>query len=160
MKTTTFALATIAALTTAVQANAQAYTSDGKATGQSQSEVIEIGADHMFMHARTTYNSFEMEDQTHPMNQLTGPCFGVLEVRGGAVEGNGVCVFEGLEGDQVVMGWDARRMDPKGRLHGYWHISSGSGLWLQASGGGTFTSSVNQANGAATLTVRGAVTLR
>lgn len=160
MKITAFALAAIAGLTAAAQASAQAYISDGTATGQSQSEIIEVGADHMFMHARTTYNKFEMDDPTHPMNQLEGPCFGVLEVRGGAVKGNGVCVFDGLEGDRVVMGWDARRMDPKGRLHGYWHISSGTGLWLQASGGGTFTSSINDANGAATNTIRGAVTLR
>ena len=114
----------------------------------------------MFMNARTTYSKFEMEDPTHPMNKVTGPCFGVMEIRGGAVEGNGVCVLKGLEGDQVILGWTARRMDPKGQIHGYWTVNSGTGLWLQSSGGGTFASSVNRANGTATNTIKGAVTLR
>ncbi|MEQ8292958.1 MAG: hypothetical protein RIA08_12200 [Roseovarius sp.] len=157
---TTFTAAAIAALLAAGHATAQAYTSDGTARGQSQTEVIEVGADHQFMNVRATYNRFEMEDSTNPMNKLSGPCFGVLEVRGGAVEGNGVCVLDGLEGDRVTLGWNARRRDPQGNIHGYWHISSGSGLWLQASGGGTFMSSVNPANGTATNTLRGAVTLR
>lgn len=156
----TLTAATIAALCAAGHANAQAYTSDGTAKGQSTTEVIEVGGDHMFMNIRTTYNSFEMEDSTNPMNKLSGPCFGVLEVRGGAVEGNGVCVLDGLEGDRVTLGWNARRRDPQGNIHGYWHISSGSGRWLQASGGGTFMSNVNPANGTATNTLRGAVTLR
>ena len=156
---TKFALAAIAMLA-AVQAKAQAFTSDGIATGQSQSEIIEVGADHVFINARTEYAKFEMEDDTHPMNLLTGPCFGVMEVRGGAVEGNGVCVLNGLEGDQLMLGWTARRRDPQGQIHGYWTINSGTGLWLQASGGGTFTSNVNPSNGAATNTIKGAVTLR
>lgn len=155
-----FIAATVAALSTAGLVSAQAYTSDGTAKGQTQTEVIEVGGDHMFMNIRTTYNRFEMEDSTNPMNNLSGPCFGVLEVRGGAVEGNGVCVLDGLEGDRVTLGWNARRRDPQGNIHGYWHISSGSGLWLQASGGGTFSSNVNPANGTATNTLRGAVTLR
>ncbi|KZY31617.1 hypothetical protein A3731_23285 [Roseovarius sp. HI0049] len=152
--------AAIATLLATGHATAQAYTSDGTATGQSQTEVIEAGADHQFMNVRATYNRFEMEDSSNPMNKLSGPCFGVLEVRGGAVEGNGVCVLDGLEGDRVTLGWNARRRDPQGNIHGYWHISSGSGRWLQASGGGTFSSNVNPANGTATNTLRGAVTLR
>ncbi|MEQ8898414.1 MAG: hypothetical protein RID23_15110 [Roseovarius sp.] len=157
---TTITAAAIATLLATGHATAQAYTSDGTAKGQSQTEVIEVGADHHFMNVRATYNRFEMEESTNPMNKLSGPCFGVLEVRGGAVEGNGVCVLDGLEGDRVTLGWNARRRDPQGNIHGYWHISSGSGLWLQASGGGTFRSNVNPANGTATNTLRGAVTLR
>ncbi|MEQ9258594.1 MAG: hypothetical protein RIG84_05810 [Roseovarius sp.] len=142
------------------QAHAEAFTSDGVATGQSTTEIVEFGADHIIMNARANYNKFEMEDPTHPMNQLNGPCFGVMEARGGAVQGNGVCVLNGLEGDRVLMGWTARRMDPQGRIHGYWTINAGTGVWLQASGGGTFMSNTNPANGTATNTLKGAVTLR
>lgn len=150
----------IAVVAAATQAKAEAFISDGVATGQSQSEVTEFGADHFIMNSRTNYSRFEMSDQTHPMNKLKGPCFGVMEIRGGAVEGNGACVFDGLEGDRVLIGWTARRIDPKGQIHGYWSVNSGTGVWLQASGGGTFISNVNQANGSATNTIRGAISLR
>ena len=148
------------AIAAAAQAQAEAFGSDGVAKGQSTSEVIEFGADHRITNSRVMYSSFEMDDPTHPMNQLAGPCFGVMEMRGGAVEGQGVCVLDGLEGDRVLLGWSARRMDPKGQIHGYWTVNSGTGVWLQASGGGTFTSNVNQANGTAVNTIKGAITLR
>ncbi len=154
-------LATITvAVIAATQAQAGAFTSDGIATGQSQSEVVEFGADHTIMQLRVTYSKFAMEDPTHPMNALKGPCFGILEMRGGAVQGNGVCVLDGLEGDRVLLGWVARRMNPRGEVVGYWTVNNGTGQWLQASGGGTFVSNVNRANGAATNTLKGAVTLR
>ncbi|QIE46507.1 hypothetical protein G5B38_13790 [Pseudohalocynthiibacter aestuariivivens] len=153
---------TLAALAVAVaaQAQAEAFDSDGVASGVSKSELIEFGPDHKVINSRISYNKFEMENKTHPMNQLSGPCFGTVEVRGGAVEGNGVCVLDGLEGDRVLLGWVARRMNPKGELIGYWTVNNGTGMWLQASGGGTFRSNVNQANGTATNTLKGAVTLR
>ncbi|WP_135505026.1 hypothetical protein [Roseovarius aestuariivivens] len=160
-------IAPLAALTmalsmamTASAAWAEAFTADGVAKGQSSTEIIELTGDHTVMNSRISYSAFEMEDETNPMNQLKGPCFGVLEARGAAMQGNGVCVLEGLEGDQVVLGWVARRMDPQGRIAGYWTVNHGTGTWLQASGGGTFLSSVNPANGAATNTLKGAITLR
>ena len=154
-----FAFAAIA-IVAATQAHTQAFDSDGLATGQSKTEVTEFGPDHLIMNARTIYSKFEMKDSTNPMTMLNGPCFGVMEVRGGAVEGNGVCVFDGLEGDRVLLGWTPRRMDSKGQIHGYWTVNSGTGVWLQASGGGTFISNVNRANGAATNTLKGAISLR
>ncbi|QGY00074.1 hypothetical protein EI983_18110 [Roseovarius faecimaris] len=155
------AFATIAILISiSTKAYAEAYESDGVATGQSNSEITEFSADHTIMNTRTVYSKFDMADATNPMSKLTGPCFGVMEMRGGAVEGNGVCVFDGLEGDRVLLGWTARRLDPQGQVHGYWTVNSGTGLWLQASGGGTFTSKVNRSNGAAKNTIKGAITLR
>lgn len=148
---------TLLAFVTSTQAFAGAFVSDGVATGQAEIETTEFSSGHTIMNTTTLYSKFEMEDETHPMNKLKGPCFGVMEVRGGAVEGNGVCVFDGLQGDRVLIGWTARRMDPKGQIHGYWTVNAGTGLWLQASGGGTFTTKVNEANGAATNTLKGAV---
>lgn len=142
------------------QAHAEAFITDGTASGQARVEVVEFGADHSVMDLRVDYGRFEMSDPTHPMNQASGPCFGTMEMRGGAVEGNGVCVLDGLEGDRVLLGWVARRVDPRGRIAGYWTVNAGTGLWLQASGGGTFLSEVNPANNTATNTLRGAVTLR
>jgi hypothetical protein len=152
----TAALAVIAA----TQSHAEAFTSDGVAAGQSKSEIVEFGAHHTHMHLRGTYSEFKMEDVTHPMNALKGPCFGILEIRGGAVQGNGVCTLNGLEGDRVLLGWVARRINPRGEIIGYWTVNNGTGQWLQASGGGTFVSNVNRANGTATNTLKGAVTLR
>ena len=153
------AAAAIAGLA-AAGAHAQAFISDGVATGQAETEIIEFGADHLVMNTRTTYTAFEMTDETHPLNQMSGPCVGTMEARGGAVEGNGVCVLNGLEGDRLLLGWTARRMDPKGRIAGYWTVNAGTGRWLQASGGGTFLSEVNRANGTATNALKGAITLR
>jgi hypothetical protein len=144
----------------ASQVQAETFNSDGVANGQSKSEFIEFGTNHTVMNTSVTYSKFEMDDPTHPMNALKGPCYGIMEVRGGAIEGNGVCVLDGLEGDRVLLGWNARRMDPKGQVHGYWTVNNGTGVWLQASGGGTFVSNVNQANGTAVNTIKGAVTLR
>ena len=154
------ALAAIAILASATGAHAQAFTTDGVATGQARTEVIAFGADHMVMNSHVDYTVLKMDDDTHPMNLLKGPCFGTMEARGGAVEGNGVCVLDGLEGDRVLLHWVARRMDPQGRIAGYWTINAGTGLWLQASGGGTFVSEVNRTNGTATNTIKGAITLR
>lgn len=144
----------------ATQSFAGALTADGVATGQAASEMIEFGADHRIMHSRVNYTKIEMDLATHPMNALKGPCFGILEMRGGAVQGNGVCVFKGLEGDSVLLGWVARRINPKGEVIGYWTVNNGTGQWLQASGGGTFVSNVNPSNGTAVNTLKGAITLR
>ena len=146
--------------TAATGAMATAFISDGTATGQAKTEVIEFGPDHSVVSSRIEYSRFEMTDETHPLNQISGPCFGTMEIRGGAVEGNGVCILDGLEGDRVLLGWVARRIDPRGRIAGYWTVNAGTGVWLLASGGGTFLSNVNEANGAATNTLKGAVTLR
>lgn len=156
-----FVAAAIAFACAAVgQAHAEAFASDGVASGQSTAEVIEFGTDHRIVNSRFQYSKFEMQDPTHPMNQLKGPCFGVMEMRGRAVQGNGVCVLDGLEGDRVLLGWSARRMDPQNQIHGYWTVNTGTGVWLQASGGGTFMLNVNEANGTTTKTLKGAVTLR
>lgn len=158
---TSFVAATVAiACASFGQVHAASFGSDGVASGQSTTEVIEFGADHRIMNSRIQYSKFEMQDPTHPMNQLKGPCFGVMEVRGGAVEGNGVCVLDGLEGDRLLLGWQARRIDPKDQIHGYWTVNSGTGVWLQASGGGTFKLNVNETNGSTVNTMKGAVTLR
>lgn len=147
-------------LTVGTGAHAQAFISDGTAVGQAEMDVVEFGSDHRVVNSTIEYSRFEMANETHPLNQMSGPCFGVMEMRGGAVEGNGVCVLDGLEGDRVLLGWVARRVDPRGRVAGYWTVNAGTGSWLQASGGGTFLSEVNQANGAATNTIKGAITLR
>ncbi len=148
------------AVIAATQGHAEVFNSDGVASGQSTSEWIKFGPDHNILDTRVHYSKFEMDDKTHPMNQMSGECFGVVEMRDGAAEGNGVCVLDGLEGDRVLLGWVARRTMPESELTGYWTVNRGMGLWLQASGGGTFTSKVNQVNGAATNRLKGAVTLR
>ncbi|MEM8582454.1 MAG: hypothetical protein AAGF50_14755 [Pseudomonadota bacterium] len=148
------------ALTAATHTHAQAIMADGTSSGQSRTEVIDMGADHRILNTRIEYSVFEMSVETSPMNQLSGPCFGVVEIRGGAAEGNGVCVFSGLEGDMLLMGWVARRVDPRGRVAGYWTVNNGTGLYLQAAGGGTFLSETNPANGTATNIFKGAITLR
>lgn len=153
------ALAALAVAAT-TQAHAQAFNSDGVASGQSQGEVIEFGPDHNIISSKIVYNKFEMADETHPMNQMKGQCVGTIEVRGGAVDGNGACVLDGLEGDRLLLGWIARGMNKKGEMTGYWTVNNGTGLWLLATGGGTFRSNINRANGTAVNTLKGAVTLR
>jgi len=150
----------VAAVLAATQAGADAFISDGIATGQSRTQTIVLGKNHMVLDTRVNFSVLTMVDDTHPMNQLSGDCFGAIEVRDGAAEGNGICVFDGLTGDRVVMGWTARRMDTSGAISGYWTINAGSGIWLQASGGGTFTMTTNPANGSAANAIKGAVTLR
>ena len=150
----------VAATLAATQAHAQAYISDGIATGQSDTRTIALAENHLVLDTRINFSRLEMVDETHPMNQLKGNCFGAIEIRDGAAEGNGICVLDGLNEDQVVLGWVARRMDSSGAMSGYWTINAGKGIWLQASGGGTFTMTTNPANGAAANAIKGAVTLR
>ena len=152
----------LAAITVAAstQAHAAAFNTDGVATGQTESSILEFAPDHRVMNLRVDFSKFEMQDETHPMNQASGPCFGTVEIRAGAVEGNGVCVLDGLEGDRVLLGWVARRIDGNDVISGYWNVNRGAGLWEKASGGGTFTLNMNAANGATTNSLKGAVTLR
>ena len=59
----------------------------------------------MVMNSRVDYNRFEM-DGRNPADEPAErprPVVGTLEVRGGAVEGGGVCVLQGLEGRQRSM---------------------------------------------------------
>jgi hypothetical protein len=148
------------ALSASTQVNAAAFDTDGTGTGQANNDIIEFGPDHSVLNMRINYSRFEIVDTTHPLNQMSGPCFGTIEIRTGAVEGNGVCVLDGLEGDRVLIGWIARRIDSYGKISGYWTVNHGAGLWEQASGGGTFTTNANDANGATSTILKGAVTLR
>ena len=112
-------------------ATADAFNADGVANGQSASQVIEFGVNHSVVNVTTTCSKFAMTDTTNPMSQLKGKCFGTMEIRGGAVQGNGVCVMDGLEGDRVLLGWVARRVSPKGDVVGYWTVNNGTGIWLR-----------------------------
>lgn len=148
------------AMSASTHANAAPFDTDGTGTGQANNEIIEFAPDHSVVNLRVNYSKFEITDTTHPLNQMSGPCFGTIEIRAGAVEGNGVCVLDGLEGDRVLIGWIARRIDSNGRISGYWTVNHGIGLWAEASGGGTYTTNTNDANGATSTTLKGAVTLR
>ena len=82
-------IAAVIALAAATQAKAAPFNADGVATGQSRTEIVEFEGGHVILNSHVDYATLEMEDPANPMNLLSGSCFGVVEIRGGAASGGG-----------------------------------------------------------------------
>ena len=152
------------ALTAAIVAAASAAQADtmmtkGKGMGQSSQEVMALGENHMLIHTSTSYDTYQMDSADDPMQGMKGPCFGSMEVMAGKVAGGGHCAFTHMNGDMASIKWTATGMSPEGAVTGDWEVTGGTGKWMGATGGGTFSSMTDQATGASENTVEGEVTL-
>lgn len=131
----------------------------GRGSGTSTSTVTQIADGHMVMHVSSAYDTVEMADPDHPMHGASGPCFGAVEIAAAAASGGGICTFTDRGGNMVVLHWAAKGMDATGALTGDWSISSGTGPWDGASGGGQFSSLTDPASGNFVNTITSKITL-
>ncbi|MGR3760005.1 hypothetical protein ACUXV3_07700 [Roseobacteraceae bacterium NS-SX3] len=120
---------------------------NGVATGPSASAPHPVAENHALVDIGSTYDRIVMEDSAHPLHGGTGPCFGAVEMSAGAANGGGLCLFTDAEGDKLVLQWHADGMDADGALTGTWELTSGTGKWNGATGGGTFASATDEAAG-------------
>lgn len=157
MKTAILTTATM--LATATTAQADSMMTKGKGMGQAQTEVMTLGEGHMVMHTNTLYATYEMDSADDPMQGMTGPCFGSMEVMAGKVAGGGHCAFTHTSGDMASIKWTATGMSPEGAVTGDWEVTGGTGAWMGATGGGKFSSLTNPETGASENTIEGEVTL-
>lgn len=131
----------------------------GTGYGKAANTVHMVSEGHMLVEMSTAYDKFELEDAENPMNGMSGPCFGAMEVKGGAVSGGGRCLYTDADGDTVSMQWTPEKMGEDGAIMGVWSVSGGTGKWMEASGGGEFSSRTDQTSGENVNTVSGAVML-
>lgn len=143
----------------ATGAHAETMMTKGKGMGQAETQIMQMGEDHMIMHTNTAYSTYEMDSADDPMQGMSGPCFGAMEVMAGKVSGSGYCAFTHQNGDMASIHWSATGMSPEGAVTGEWHVTGGTGKWMGATGGGTFSSMTDQATGMSENTVEGEVTL-
>ena len=150
---------TAALVLAATGVHAETMMTKGKGMGQASLETMQLGENHMVMHTNTAYSTYEMEAADDPMQGMSGPCFGSMEVMAGKVSGGGHCAFTHANGDMAAIKWTATGMSPEGAITGDWEVTGGTGKWMGATGGGTFSSMTDQATGANENTVEGEVTL-
>mgnify|MGYP006293289455 FL=1 len=129
--------------------------SSGMGKGMSKNTPHALGEAHILVQMHTEYEDFTFEAEGHPMTGMSGPCFGAIEIKAGAVSGGGKCLYTDAEGEMVTMDWTAGAMDPSGAMTGTWAVSGGTGKWMAASGEGTFSSMTNQETGENANTVSG-----
>lgn len=146
-------------LVAATPAFADAMEISGTGHGMSDSTVHIVSEGHMLVALNTTYSSFGFDDPDNPMNGMSGPCFGAMEMKGGTVSGGGLCHYTDAGGDVVSTRWVPERIGEDGAVIGVWSISGGTGPWAAASGGGSFSSLTDRETGDNTNTVTGSVTL-
>mgnify|MGYP006303926459 CR=1 FL=1 len=127
----------------------------GMGKGMSKNTPHALGEAHILVQMHTEYEDFTFEAEGHPMTGMSGPCFGAIEIKAGAVSGGGKCLYTDAEGEMVAMDWTAGAMDPSGVMTGTWAVSGGTGKWMAASGEGTFSSMTNQETGENANTVSG-----
>ena len=129
--------------------------SSGMGKGMSKATPHTVAEDHMVMQMHTEYESFAFEAEGHPMNGMSGPCFGAIEIKAGAVSGGGKCLYTDADGEMVTMDWMAGALAPSGAMTGTWAVSGGTGKWMAASWEGTFSTITNPETGESANTVSG-----
>ena len=101
----------------------------------------------MLVDMNTKYSGFELDDPDNPMNGMSGPCFGAMEVKEGTVSGGGRCLYTDADGDMVTMQYVTERIGEDGAVIGVWSMSGGTGKWNEAVGGGSFSSLTDSETG-------------
>ncbi|UWQ21172.1 hypothetical protein [Jannaschia sp. W003] len=134
-------------------------TVSGTGHGQADNTMHAVAEGHMLVELRTIYDDFQLDDPANPMNGMTGPCFGAMEVKAGAVAGGGRCLYTDADGDMVSMQWTPSGLGADGAVTGDWSVTGGTGKWVEASGSGDFSSLTDPGTGRNVNTVSGTVTL-
>ena len=160
MRRLTSATAIVAAALVAVPAAAQqTFDAAGIGRGENASTVRPITDDRTVVIALTEYEPIEGLAAENPLAGLTGPCFGMFEIAGGAVEGGGYCTFDDPEGSRAIIRWTAEEAASPAEMGGSWTLLGGSGKWAGASGGGSFALTTDTDTGRFTNEVSGEVTM-
>lgn len=146
---------TAVAVLAAGPALAETVDASGKGMGASANEMTAVADGHMVMKTSSVYDGFETEG---PFKGATGECFGAAEVKAGAVDGAGLCLFR-TEGDETaIVSWAMNALGEGGATMGQWQVTGGTGKWATASGGGDFTNTTNPETGRFENVISGEVT--
>ena len=128
-------------------------------TSIDKSVVYPVGEGHLVVMNMADYTNIETRDPSNPLNGATGPCFGEVELKNGAPEGDGYCTWTDTAGDNILINWTATGTNAEGNNLGDWQLLGGTGRWQGATGGGTYRivseegsdKRINQAIGTITL---------
>ncbi|PWJ12951.1 hypothetical protein [Jannaschia seohaensis] len=128
----------------------------GRGTGDTT--MMPVSETLIVMKTDAMYESFEVAPG-HPLEGASGPCFGAVEIKAGAVTGSGRCVYDTASGDKAVMMWQATGLSENGALTGEWSISGGTGAWATATGSGGFSSLTDPETGKFVNTISGDIVM-
>lgn len=123
------------------------FTGSGVGSGSSTTTPHPVAENHVAMQISSSYDQIQMQDANHPLHGGSGPCFGAVEMSAAKIAGHGMCLFTDTGGDVMVLHWHAKGQDETGALVGDWEISSGTGKWNGATGGGKFASKTDPNSG-------------
>jgi|AntRauTorcE11898_2_1112593.scaffolds.fasta_scaffold03599_1 hypothetical protein len=129
----------------------------GTGYGMAETIIHPVAEGHMLMHMNTMYSDFEGDAPDNPMSGMSGPCFGAMEMKDGVISGGGRCLHTDADGDMVTMQYVPEGIGEGGAVMGVWAVSGGTGKWMTASGGGSFSSLTNRETGENVNTVTGSV---
>ncbi len=152
------AAAVVAGITSASAAESFNIGGVGKGTNETMMEIV--GDGHMLLNTVSTYESFESSDASNPFKNMSGKCWGAVEIKVPSASGHGNCVFTDTSGDKNYNMWTAKGLAKGGALVGTWALIGGTGKYKNASGGGTFHSVTDRKAGTFVNTVSGALIVK
>jgi hypothetical protein len=161
MKTlVTCAASFVVAATLHLPANAgSAFDAAGTAKGTDKSVTHQLSEDHLVILNAANYASFTPDTPDNPMRNLSGDCFGMLEIRGPVPLGSGYCQWVDSDGGGVTIRWQTTSLSREGASNGIWAFLGGTGKWDGVKGGGSYSVS-NAGESNRINTVRGAFVLK
>jgi hypothetical protein len=108
----------------------------GRVEGTDHSRIHQIAENYMVIQGMSE-GTFVLDNSDNPMNGATGECFGTLLSHNATGGGTGFCTFKDNAGEQFVIEWTGSEVS-NGGTQGSWKLNGGTGMWMNATGNGTF----------------------
>lgn len=157
----TLAAGFAAAMLTAMPAKAETtFNAAGIGKAIDSSVVNQVGEGHLLVLSMNSYSGFEPADAANPMKNLSGKCYGHIEIRGPVPSGGGYCRWTDSTGGDVLIHWTPTHLTEEGGTKGMWVFVNGTDKWESVSGGGAFTVSLVGDTANRINTITGAYTMR
>ena len=150
-------LAAACGLVIATPAFAEELGVSGTGYGMAETIIHPVAEGHLLMQMSAMYSDFQGDAPDNPMSGMSGPCFGAMEMKGGVISGGGRCLYTDVDGDIVTMQYVPEGIGEGGAVTGVWTVSGGTGKWITATGGGSFSSLTDRETGENVNTVTGSV---
>lgn len=156
---TLFSIAAMAAFTAFPCFAGETLDMTSVTSGQTNNVIHPINEGHMIIFTSTEYTGNDQGDAGTLLSGMTGTCGGTLDLKPPAVEGQGHCMFKAASGDMTFSKWVATGMTAEGAISGDWTTVGGTGVFEDATGGGTFVSATDRTTGKTQNTISGSIDL-
>lgn len=114
------------------------FSMNGQSNNKSDNMMKPAGESHVVVHVSGS-GVLELEDTSNPAHGATGNCSGSVLVAMGEPEGTGLCTYETVGGDIMIVRWTTGSLNEAGGNAGTWELVGGTGPWASASASGTYS---------------------